>query len=124
MRVQRSSVRFVASQPWPMPRSLMVGFHAEAIDSTTNTRTMDVADLADTKGAKKGTNLRVDKDGDGAMGGAEGGGALAGEGLSEEGRAAAGAVGITEVRLSPLPRTTNSLWLNVVHTDTQQTTPR
>jgi len=29
--VDRGSVRFLASQPWPMPRSLMVGFHAEAL---------------------------------------------------------------------------------------------
>ena len=28
--VDMSSVRFVASQPWPFPRSLMVGFHANA----------------------------------------------------------------------------------------------
>jgi len=28
IRVRRESIRFVASQPWPFPRSMMVGFHA------------------------------------------------------------------------------------------------
>ena len=30
IRIDRSSIRFVASQPWPFPRSLMVGFTARA----------------------------------------------------------------------------------------------
>ena len=30
VKVDRDSVQFIASQPWPFPRSLMVGFHANA----------------------------------------------------------------------------------------------
>lgn len=29
-----SNVRYMASQPWPYPRSLMLGFHATAVDET------------------------------------------------------------------------------------------
>jgi len=36
VRVDGSSIRFVASQPWPFPRSLMVGFHGRALPSSTS----------------------------------------------------------------------------------------
>mmetsp|Transcript_55049 Transcript_55049/g.133732 ORF Transcript_55049/g.133732 Transcript_55049/m.133732 type:complete len:390 (-) Transcript_55049:714-1883(-) len=35
VQVDESSVRFVASQPWPFPRSMMVGFHARAKHAPT-----------------------------------------------------------------------------------------
>mmetsp|Transcript_55052 Transcript_55052/g.133753 ORF Transcript_55052/g.133753 Transcript_55052/m.133753 type:complete len:369 (-) Transcript_55052:714-1820(-) len=35
VHVDGSSVRFVASQPWPFPRSMMVGFHARAKHAPT-----------------------------------------------------------------------------------------
>jgi len=34
--VDGSSIRFVASQPWLFPRSLMVGFHGMALPSSTS----------------------------------------------------------------------------------------
>jgi len=30
VRVNRRTIRYIASQPWPFPQSLMIGFHAEA----------------------------------------------------------------------------------------------
>lgn len=32
--VRRDSVRFLASQPWAMPQSLMIGFHADTVASS------------------------------------------------------------------------------------------
>lgn len=35
--VNLSSVRYISSQPWPFPQSLMIGFTAEAINQGTRT---------------------------------------------------------------------------------------
>ena len=47
VRVKRESLRFVASQPWLFPRSLMVGFLAEAADSADTSLAVDEDELAD-----------------------------------------------------------------------------
>ena len=44
LRALRAAVRYVASQPWPFPSSLMIGCLAEA---TTEAITLDQAELAD-----------------------------------------------------------------------------
>ena len=46
VEVDPASIRFVASQPWLFPRSLMVGFLAEASDTTLN---LDEDELEDVK---------------------------------------------------------------------------
>ena len=42
--IRTGVVRYVASQPWPFPASLMMGFHAEALDGEI---TIDPAELED-----------------------------------------------------------------------------
>jgi NADH pyrophosphatase NudC (nudix superfamily) len=42
--VDPASVRFEASQPWPFPRSLMVGFRAKAMSTVTSTATTVVGE--------------------------------------------------------------------------------
>ena len=41
-----SSVRYVASQPWPFPSSLMIGCHATAVDDAL---TIDLTELDDAR---------------------------------------------------------------------------
>lgn len=45
VHVDESSVKFVASQPWPFPRSLMVGFHAKAKKSVVTDRNSESSSL-------------------------------------------------------------------------------
>ena len=47
VHVDRSSVRFVCSQPWPFPRSLMVGFRAEAKDTEKPTICIEELEMED-----------------------------------------------------------------------------
>lgn len=42
--IRTGAVRYVASQPWPFPASLMIGFHAEALDAEIH---RDPAELED-----------------------------------------------------------------------------
>ena len=42
MRLDSNSVQFIASQPWPFPRSLMVGFRAKAFSAD---KSGDITDL-------------------------------------------------------------------------------
>eukprot|EP00560_Eucampia_antarctica_P002323 CAMPEP_0197833056 /NCGR_PEP_ID=MMETSP1437-20131217/17423_1 /TAXON_ID=49252 ORGANISM="Eucampia antarctica, Strain CCMP1452" /NCGR_SAMPLE_ID=MMETSP1437 /ASSEMBLY_ACC=CAM_ASM_001096 /LENGTH=120 /DNA_ID=CAMNT_0043436815 /DNA_START=96 /DNA_END=458 /DNA_ORIENTATION=+ len=39
--VDRNSIQFIASQPWPFPNSFMVGFHATATPTATTTTAND-----------------------------------------------------------------------------------
>ena len=44
--IETTAVRYVASQPWPFPRSIMLGFEARA---TTTAISVDPAELADAR---------------------------------------------------------------------------
>lgn len=43
--VQLGSIRYVASQPWPYPRSLMIGFRATAVDEHTEPDGVEIIDV-------------------------------------------------------------------------------
>ena len=45
--VDDHSIRFVASQPWLFPRSLLLGFTAEAADDTIDVDQDELEDAAD-----------------------------------------------------------------------------
>ena len=45
--VDRASMRFVCSQPWPFPRSLMVGFRAQAHEAGQPTIRIDESEMED-----------------------------------------------------------------------------
>ena len=48
VHVDPTSIRFLASQPWPFPRSLMVGFHARAIHQSRSETSSSSSSPSDT----------------------------------------------------------------------------
>lgn len=42
--IRVDNIRYIASQPWPFPRSLMIGFEAQARDDTLNLEQDELAD--------------------------------------------------------------------------------
>mmetsp|Transcript_1600 Transcript_1600/g.3668 ORF Transcript_1600/g.3668 Transcript_1600/m.3668 type:complete len:175 (-) Transcript_1600:230-754(-) len=56
VRIKPSSIRYVETQPWPFPQSLMIGFHAEAEDTNNGALpliSVDNDELEDAKWFRK-----------------------------------------------------------------------
>jgi len=63
VHVDKSSINYIASQPWPFPRSCMIGMHAKSIDDMAYIN-IDPDEISDAKWFDKETVYQAARDSD------------------------------------------------------------
>lgn len=63
VHVDKSSINYIASQPWPFPRSCMIGMHAKSIDDMASIN-IDPDEISDAKWFDKETVYQAARDSD------------------------------------------------------------
>lgn len=61
--IDRNSIKYIASQPWPFPRSCMIGMRASTIDGLSSIR-IDPNEIADAKWFEKEAVYQAARDSD------------------------------------------------------------
>lgn len=61
VNIDRSSIRYIASQPWPFPRSCMIGMRASTIDSLSSIH-IDPNEIVDAQWFEKETVYQAARD--------------------------------------------------------------